>query len=230
MKQLSENDARRVAEAWVEQYGMSLLAEGETMRAQGVSYPTPRADKVVRRVPSQQSRQQSRPARHARHRQTALITTLAAAACLLLVVWVASIPSLMAPPSTSSSDATLDSLAPAPVGAKLPLSFDLPADYRVAASDYDNGMSVYALESETRSAVVLTMYPTSEQPADATERENSFATMEEVLIDGKPVPAKIDLSYSMLTFEHEGVHYTVSNRDDMGTLAAFYRSIVRAEA
>jgi hypothetical protein len=51
--------------------------------------------------------------------------------------------------------------------------------------------------------------------------------MDEVVIDGTTVPAKVDEAYMLLTFEREGVHYTLSDRDDMGVLAAFYRSIVR---
>jgi hypothetical protein len=238
MKQLSENDSKRVAQTWAEQYGESLLAEIETMREQGVSYQTPRADQAVRSV----SVRRGRPARR---RRTAMFMGLAAAACLVIVVGIVTIPSLMAPPFTSPGDATksgdavIDSSPPAPDAAKIPISFDLPAGYRVAASDYDNGMSLYTLRSTAHGDVVLAMYPENEQQADAgvanapatdaaAENEASFAALDEVLIDGTTVPAKVDEAYMLLTFEYEGVHYTLSDRDDMGALAAFYRAIVRA--
>ena len=38
MKQLSEKDAERLAKAWSEQQGNSLLAEAEALRQQGVDY------------------------------------------------------------------------------------------------------------------------------------------------------------------------------------------------
>jgi hypothetical protein len=222
MKQLSENDSKRVAQAWAERHGESLLAEVEEMHRQGVSYQTPRADKVVRGV-------FSRRGETARRRRTAMFMGLAAAACLLIVVWVAGIPSLVAPPSTSPGDVMIDSSASTPEAAKIPISFDLPADYRVAASGYDDGMSIYALESAARGDVVLTMYREDGRSADAAaESGSSFAATDEVVIDGAAVWAKVDEAYMLLTFEREGVRYTLSNRDDMGALAAFYRSITGA--
>jgi hypothetical protein len=231
MKRLSENDSKRVAQAWAEQYGESLLAEVEAMREQEVSYQTPRADQVARSVAA-------RRGGPARRRRTAAFIGLAAAACLVIVVGIAGIPSLMAPPSTSPGDAVIDFSPPASDAAKIPISFDLPADYRVAATDYDNGMSLYTLESAARGDVVLTMYHENEQQADATaadaaadaaaESGSSFTPTDKVVIDGTAVPAKVDEAYMLLAFEHGGVRYTLSDRDDMGTLAAFYRAIVRA--
>ncbi|MDR1082889.1 MAG: hypothetical protein LBL27_03355, partial [Coriobacteriales bacterium] len=177
-----------------------------------------------------------------------------------MVAWIVAIPSITAPLFTSPGDAVIDSSSsapdvanPAPDTAEIPILFDLPADYRVAATDYDNGMSVYALESTTRGDVVLAMYRENEQQADAasgaasdaasgaasedvaedvadaaSEGETTLAAMDEVLIDGTAVAAKVNEAYMLLTFEREGVWYTLSSRDDMGALAAFYRSIVRA--
>jgi hypothetical protein len=243
MKQLSENDSKRVAQAWTEQYGKSLLVEVEAMREQGVSYQTLHADQVVQGVTSRRSGP-------AKRRRTAMFTALAAAACLVIVAWIAGVPSLVAPPSTSPSDvvnsgdgansggATIDSPASPSDETKIPISFDLPAGYRVAGSDYDNGVSLYTLASTRRNDVVLAMYRENEQQTDAAavaadtaataEGGASFVPTDEVLIDGTAVPAKVDEAYMLLTFEHGGVQYTLSNRDDMGTLAAFYRAIVRA--
>jgi hypothetical protein len=236
MKQLSENDSKRVAQAWAEQYGKSLLAEEEAMREQGVSYQMPRADRAMQKL-------SSRRGRSAKRRRTAMLTALAAAACLVIVVWVAGIPSFITPSSTSPEDAGVDSSAPLSDATKIPVSFDLPADYRVATSDYDNGMSVYALKSASRGDVVLTMYHENERQADApadaadagapaadaaAQSGGSFVATDEVIIDGTTVSAKVDEAYMLLTFEQGGVRYTLSDRDDMGVLAAFYRSIIRA--
>jgi hypothetical protein len=231
MKQLSENDSKRVAQAWAEQYGKSLLTEAEAMREQGVSYQTPRADQAARSVAA-------RRGRPARRRRTAMFMGLAAAACLVIVAGIAGISSLPIAPFTGPDDAAVDSLPPASDATKIPISFDLPAGYRVTATDYDNGTSLYTLRSTTHGDVVLAMSPENEQgtdavtgaaPADAdAESETSFGAMDEVVIDGTAVPAKVDEAYMLLAFEHEGVRYTLSDRDDMGALAAFYRVIVRA--
>jgi hypothetical protein len=121
----------------------------------------------------------------------------------------------------------------------IPISFEPPADYRVVATDYDNGVSLYTLASATRGDVVLAMYYEGGQQADAAatdapaepdaaaEPGGSLAAKDEVIIDGTAVPAKIDEAYMLLSFEREGLCYTLSSRDDMGVLAAFYRSIVR---
>ncbi|MDR1014722.1 MAG: hypothetical protein LBL86_07065 [Coriobacteriales bacterium] len=236
MKQLSENDSRRAAQAWVERYGESLLAEAEAMREQGVAYRLPRADRAVQKVASRRgggaARRGSpaRPGRSAWRRRTAVLAGLAAAACLAVVVWVAGIPTLTAPPSTSPGDAVVDAPTPAPPSdaAQIPISFELPASYRVASTDYDNGTSLYALESAAHGDVVLAMYRENRKQDAAAGSGTSFAAMDEVLIDGAAVSAKVDEAYMLLAFEREGVRYTLSSRDDMGALAAFYRSIVRA--
>jgi hypothetical protein len=220
MKRLSENDSKRIAQAWAERHGESLLAEVEEMRRQGLSYQTPRADRAVRDV-------SSRRGEPARRRRTAMFMGLAAAACLVIVAWIAGIPSLMTSPSISPGDALIDSPTSTSNVARIPISFDLPADYHVAASGYDNGMSVYVLESTEHGNVVLTMYHEDEQQADAVvENGTSFTAIDEVVIDGTTVSAKVDEAYMLLTFDREDVRYTLSNRDDMGALAALYRSIV----
>jgi hypothetical protein len=263
MKQLSENDSKRVAQAWAEQYGASLLAEAEEMRRQEVSYQTPRADQAVRRISSRRGRAAGR--RPTGRRRAAVLATVAAAACLVVVAWFAGIPSLLEPPSMGPSDAVVDPSTSTPPGEMIPISFDLPADYRVAATDYDNGTSLYTLKSATHGDVVLAMYHEGGQQADATQGDatqddaaggdatqgdgagagadgaaggdaaatgaaedgGALAAWDEVTIDGATVPAKIDEAYMLLTFEHEGLRYTLSSRDDMGALAALYRSIVR---
>jgi hypothetical protein len=110
----------------------------------------------------------------------------------------------------------------------IPISFDLPAGYRVSAQDYDNGVSLYMLENATRGDVVLAMYHEDERLTDGDTRGGAtLGPRDEVIIDGTAVPAKINGDYMLLAFERAGVCYTLSSRDDMGALAAFYRSITR---
>jgi hypothetical protein len=103
----------------------------------------------------------------------------------------------------------------------LPISFAIPDGYTVRSSEYDNGMSVYALESEAHGDVVLTMHYEREQGGNAS----GAGGFDEVMIDGTPVAAKVEDSYMLLAFERDGLEYTLSSKDNLGALAAFYRNI-----
>ena len=231
-----EEKLKRAAELFAKQEGESLLAEADALRRQKVSYLTPRADKAVRGLIAKSGRPK---------RRTALISVCAAAACLMLVFRLAAglpdertssdaAPAMSAaseePESPEMAGATdappgvPDAPPVVPMPAEiLPISFALPADYRVRAAEYDNGMSIYALESDQYGDVVLTMYY-EEDGAVGTgvDMDEGFG---EVIIDGTPVPAKVRDTYMLLAFEKDGLQYTLSSEDNLGALAAFYRNI-----
>jgi len=127
-----------------------------------------------------------------------------------------------APSEPAAPSGPTEPVGPAAPAGILPISFTLPADYRVKASDYDNGVSVYRLESGRGGDVVLTMYYADGAPDGGPGPEAGF---DEVVIDGTPVPAKVNAAYKLLAFEADGLSYTLSSEDDLGALAAFYRNI-----
>ena len=214
----AEEKLKLAAKLYADKEGSSLLAEVSEIERQNVSYMTPRADKTVRDLVEKGRRPK---------RRSAVIGVAAAAACVLIMVrLISGVPDI-------SGDTP--SLAPEPPGDTpslpympdeiIPISFTLPADYRVKTADLDNGMSVYKLESGEHGDVVLTMY----YETDAADKEQDFYQgFDEVIIDGTPVHAKVKDTYKLLAFEAEDVRYTLSSADNLGALAAFYRQIAES--
>jgi hypothetical protein len=236
---MSEHDERvfkQMADAYVEHQGTSLLGEHAAMRQQNVRYAMPRADKRVKELMQTGKRRSKTP----------YLATAAVAACLLLFVGSFAVitnirdvvmpgsenTSVMAPSQApeTSGDAALpptaaldelegDSTTGRPWSELQPLDFYLPAQFSVASTKVDNGKSIYQLDNSMHDDVVLTI----EQP-DA--QGDWSADMDAVIIDGKPIPAIVKDEYKLLQFEDGGALYTISCRDDLGTLSALYRSIV----
>ena len=212
MQKSNEEKLKSATRILVRKQGESILAEVNEMRLQNISYLTPHADKTVRQLIAQKSRPKMRKA---------LLGSLAAAACIAITIRLASgIPDGGTRDIAGISDSSSAPSATSEQADILPLSFTLPADYMIAKSDFDNGMSIYALDSEAHGNVVLTMHY-----EDNTTSYDRWADYDEVIIDGTPVPAKVQSSYMLLTFEKNGLRYTLSSKDDLGALAAFYRSI-----
>jgi hypothetical protein len=226
-----EEKLKQAAKLYTKREGEALLAEVEEIRRQNVFYLTPRADKAVAGLVSKSKRPM---------RQKMLFGVCAAAACIMIVARVVvGLPDTTSAPSLDTSSAPSQETSPAPSqdttpapapypavpteqAEILPISFALPADYRVAETDFDNGVSIYSLESDDHGNVVLTMYYEVDT-AGAPE-----TVFDEVIIDGTPVSAKVTDSYMLLAFESDGLSYTLSSRDDLGSLAAFYRNITEA--
>ena len=241
MQNSSDEKLKNAAKLYARKEGESLLAEMNEIRRQNLSYLTPRADKTVKELMAKKEKPK---------RMKALFGICAAAACIAITIrLVTGLPDLgvgrgpegaaapTAPESTDSYEPGIESETAEPAAPSesdngvdafpaeiLPISFTLPAGYTVTKAEYDNGMSVYDLESERRGDVVLTMYY-EESPADGTGGDR-WAGFDEVIIDGTPVPAKVQDSFVLLAFEQDGLSYTLSSKDDLGALAAFYRSIV----
>jgi len=221
MKESAEEKLKSAAGLYAKKEGESLLAEADELQRQGVSYLTPRADRTVRELAAK--------GRRPRRRNLA-VGLAAAAACAVFAVRM--VTGIAGPDSDLStpSDTPTPSGPTAPAGPVapdgiLPISFTLPADYRVKYSDFDNGVSVYMLESGRGGDVVLTMYYASGEIDDGSGPGTGF---DEVVIDGTPVPAKVNEAYKLLAFEADGLSYTLSSRDDLGALAAFYRNITES--
>jgi len=233
MKESTEEKLKSAARLYAKKEGESLLAEADEIQRQGVSYLTPRADRTVKEL----------AAKGLRPRRRKLTVGLAAtAACAVFAVRIitgiagpegdmpassdVSSPPESAAPSEPAAppESTAPSVPVAPAGI-LPISFTLPADYRVKDSDFDNGVSIYRLESGRGGDVVLTMYYTNVASDDGSGPGSGF---DEIVIDGTPVPAKVTGAYKLLAFEADGRSYTLSSKDDLGALAAFYRNITES--
>ena len=234
-----EQKLKKAAELYAGEEGEALLEEAERLRKDNVSYLTPRADKTVRGLAVKRRRPRGR---------NALIGAASAAACILLAIRIISglpdlpgggssesaapEPASEAPQEPEAADGGAADSPPSDAGPPgfpqeiIPISFALPADYHVSSADLDNGMSVYELESDRHGTVVLTMYYEADYGSSAPGRDPyTDARFDEVIIDGTPVPAKVNASYRLLAFEQDGLMYTLSSEDDLGALAAFYRSI-----
>ena len=238
----SDEKLKNAAKLYAKKEGESLLAEVEEIRRQNISYLTPRADKTVKELSARKERPK---------RMKALFGICAAAACIAITIrLVSGLPDLGAgsrtPEAAPASPEPTDSYEPGVVEAEtaepsapsapgesdggvqtgpaeiLPISFELPAGYMVTNAEFDNGMSVYELQSDRRGDVVLTMYYEESQDSTAGGKRAGFG---EVVIDGTPVPAKVQDSFVLLAFEMDGLSYTLSSKDDMGALMAFYRRI-----
>jgi hypothetical protein len=240
---MSEHDERILKEwanTYVEAYGSGLLREREAMRQQNVRYATPRADRLVRELSQGQPGQPGQQDRKKRSKAP-LFVGAAAAACLVLFIGafavLGSISDVILPPSQTvdntppGATAPGENAAPGTPGATAPqdswtelkpIGFNLPSQFTVAESKFDKGQSIYKLDNSLHDDVILTM----QQP---TGEDDGVAEMDSVLIDGKAVPAIVQDEYKLLRFEDEGTLYTISCKDDLGTLATLYRSIVDPE-
>ena len=220
-----EEKLKRAAELYARKEGESFLAEADEINRQNVSYMTPRDDKTVRDLITGEKRPKQR---------RALFGLCAAAACIVFTIALINvIPGGPGSGANIAQDSMESEAAPMPPPETapatilpaeiMPISFALPADFRVEGAELDNGMSVYSLGSDNYGDVVLTMYYLEE--GNRTPETAAYAGFDEITIDGTVVPAKVHDTYKLLAFDFDGVSYTLSSEDDLGSLAAFYRNI-----
>jgi hypothetical protein len=201
---------KRLADSYVERYGADLLSEQRALEQSGVTVALPRADARVKRLA------------HERKRKTRTRTLFAAAAaCLIMAVGSFAVldnvpldshaPSDSAPPSTAGN-------APSSQDTLVPLSFNLPGRFTVASSMLDRGTSIYHLDDEQGDDVVLTIRNASKTPVDTEDTED----LEPITVGDTTVDGKVRNEYKLLVFEHDGLLYTMSCRDSLGTLIELY--------
>jgi hypothetical protein len=217
---------KRLADSYVERQGSKLLNEQDALRQQNLKYATPRANKLVKNL----VRGGKDRGMGARRNKRPLFATAAAAACLVLLIGAFAVftnrgtVAFLKP--DSAQNPTLNSSAPSTLqdswSILQPLDFNLPSQFSVVNTDWDNGQSIYKLNSTMHDDVVLTIQQWGGQ-------DDWYTPMDRVTIDGRAVPATIKDEYKLLRFVDEGALYTISCRDDLGTLANLYRSIVDPE-
>ena len=252
MQSNTEEKLKRAVELYAKREGEALLSEIEEIHRQRVSYLMPRADKVVREF-ARHGGAAARP--RPRRVLTIAVAAAACVMLIFRVATFSSpisldnaagLPAVSAPEAAALDEVESGAFAPAPAPgglgdfnegrekddmantAVMPITFALPAGYREIFSDYDNGMTIYEFESLNRGDVVLTMYyvTDAEDWSNYSHADrNGYLAFTSILVDGTPVPAKVEDTYMLLAFERGGVSYTLSSKDDLGALAAFYRSI-----
>lgn len=234
MKSSEDQVFKKLADAYAEQHGRSLLQEQHALEAQRIGYATPRADERVRQLAG-------KGRRTSRRKGISRLPYFAAAAAVLLVF--IGVPALLASQgvnpfalfeqtqnsasvegdSGNSSPSSSDSTPPSSsADSILPLSFTLPAQFSVASVEADRRETIYHLHNELHDDVVLSVSASEGEGAEAHE-------MDEVFIEGTLVAAKIRDEFKLLSFESGDLLYTISCRDDLATLSALYQAITEAE-
>ncbi len=218
---------KKWADGYVEQYGQTLLNEQKMLDEQRISYAMPHADARIRQL-AKESRRGTRLKRSKRSRRAPFFA--AAAALLLVFIGASTVWTLMntplldvlAPSQGSSTQGSPTDTGPTNSSDTIrPLDFTLPAQFSVASVEWDNGETIYHLDNRLYDDAVLTI----REP----ERDTSWMQgLDEIIIDGTAVPAKLRDEYKLLTFVNGGTLYTISCRDDIETLSTLYRSITAA--
>lgn len=240
---------RRMAGVYADREGETLLAENESLQKSGVQYLTPRADKAAKQLACGGIRRISRGAWSA----------IAAGIVIMLLVPSVLVLSGRWPGMGKTSEATeamMDAAAPAASSAAaasmeepaaesaqeaadadeggsaaggtnallMPLPFDLPENFTVATAKMDNGQSIYYLSDAFYDDVVLTMEPVSDaQDSMDTDGLRVFD------VNGKTVYGSTTGAYSFLTFEEDGVQYTLTCKYDINTLLELSSAIIAEE-
>ncbi len=243
---------RRMAGVYADREGEALLAENENLQKSGVQYLTPRADKAAKQLARGGSRRISRGAWSA-IAAGIVIMLLVPSVLVLSGRWpgmgkTAEAPEAMmdaAAPAASAEAAPVEEPAAeaaqapaADAGANegggaaaggtdallMPLPFNLPENFTVAAAKMDNGQSIYYLADAFNDDVVLTMEPVDDaQDGMDTEGLRVFD------VNGKIVYGSTTGAYSFLTFEEDGVQYTLTCKYDINTLLELSRAIIAEE-
>ncbi len=209
-----------MAKQYADVYGEALRWEQAQMERENLRYATPRMDAKMAAL------------RRGKTRRVWTRVVPVAAACVVLAVLVPVLASRfstqpLAPPAQSvaaeaaagADNAPADG-SPAAEEALLPMDFDLPANFTVAAAKLDNGKSVYALEDDAQDDVVLVMEPEAQLTPEDT------AGMRQIEVNGQVAYVQDKPDYKLLTFEKDGVVYTLTCRYDVNTLLGLGREIL----
>jgi hypothetical protein len=228
---------KELADRYVEIDGQFLLQEQRALEEQRISYPTPRSDAQIRLLVGGHKKSKKAPILAI---AAALLVAFIGASAVFLQYGEQLFPSLT-PSQNAPADGDVtdvipgdsggatpdgqgtssDGLSDSPGAAQLhPINFELPAQFSVADSKLDNGETIYHLDNSKNDDVVMTI-----KDAGAKTSSEQTGNLDEVYIDGTVVTAKLRDEFKLLTFESDGAIYTISCRDDIGTLSNLYRSI-----
>lgn len=235
MNDSREQFYKRAAAEYAESYGAELRRELEELEQSGAVYVTPGLDRRVMNAVG----------REKRVRRGRWIGLLAAGIALAVIVpgvlrqrelgIAGSGSSAQAAPEAAAQQAEpeleLDEAAPEPdqdAGGiaesrasslePIPLSFELPGNFSVAAFEQDYGKSVYTLANTELDDVVLTL--------EYSGPEASFDGFVEIGIGDNTAYGRSTPDYSLLMFEKRDIVYTLSCRYDINTLVGLSKKIL----
>jgi len=223
---------KALASQYVEQDGERLKKELEEIENdQKASYP-PRLDKRIRgKILMTDAR------------RTITIAAPVAACFLLIFAFLGRIPflengvpSLMdsGPPADIAYEASSTGApAPAPAAENAPsrgdnrtqsqmqmalMSAKMPAGYNVTGIDYDMEKTIYYIKNDTDNQIVMT--------AEKSEFDIEFAYYQEIRINGEPVYGMVKSDFSVITYEKDGVVYTLTSRYNYEDLVDISKNII----
>lgn len=203
---------RIIASRYEEEIGRQLLSEKGMLEQQSPQPDTRRLDELVRRG-----------TRRRRNMKTARWAA-AIAACVLFAVlaplWYPLVSDIRQPDTAESSPSAAEEMPEAEGTQELiPLGFTLPENFTVEGVELDNGMSVYYLSDSRKDPVVLQLQHTE---ADGLQTGG----LTELEIGGRPVYGRSADAYHLLTFESNGLVYTLTCAYDINTLVPLCESIL----
>lgn len=196
---------KKIASQYVEQYGEQLERELEMLDQSSSENATPEFD--VRIAREQKAR---------KRRKTWRIWGAATAACLALLLIIPRAIRV----TDKSNDAPTFAAEEAANDPQLPIAFTMSKNFTVSSVEQDRDQTVYYLANTRLDDVVMIM----EREASATEYV--YDDLLELEINGKTVLGRHRADYSILTFDHEGIRYTLTCRHDFRTLTELGESIL----
>lgn len=227
---------RQLAALYADADGERLLRERAALEQDSVQRITPGLDRRVRAIPG----------RAKRRRNTRIAGLIAAVLVIALLA-----PQLLrynqqndvaAAPEATTESAAPGEMAPAEQGADeavpeaapemaedapaagagdyeiIPLSATLPANLTQIGVEQDNAQSIYYLSDQRQDDVVLTMEYSDSGPATDG--------LVQIDLDGHTTWGAVTGDYSLLTFEQDGILYTMTCKYDINTLLPLGRSIL----
>lgn len=186
---------RQIANEYVERQGKVFAQEVSRLDREKTAYPT---ENLERRVKSAVYKK----------KRPWIVPLATVAACLALVflgrriLWQPEAGSSV-PPSAMTADTM----------SIIPLTFSAPAGFTQSKVEQDQGKSIYYFADRSGDDVVLTLEASS-APVDTA----AFTRLD---INHAAAYAKSEDAYQLITFEKDGLRYTLTCRHDVNTLVRF---------
>lgn len=202
---------RTIASRYEQEMGEQLLRERGLLEQQTPQADTRRLDELVRR--GTKGKKSVKIARW-----SAVI-----AACVLIAVlvplWYPLLGDLQQSDATGAASNAAGESRAEETEELIPLSFTLPDRFTLDRTELDNGLSVYYLGDSGQDPVVMQLRRTGEE---GLQTEG----LTEIEIAGRPVYGRSDAAYHLLTFETDGLIYTLTCAFDINTLVPLCERIL----
>lgn len=213
----------KLANSYVEQEGSRILDELDELNARGESYVTGLFDARIKKRISANKRA-----------RTTRVAALISAACIVLVIAPAIIrvlnnKSTTDTPEYSSESGVADNAAseeaapPRETGTLyevIALSANLSNNFSIESYEQDVSKTVYYIDDTYSDDVVLTLEKIEHAKALETDE------LSELIINGHLAYGYYGPDYSIVTFEADGIVYSMTCKHDINTLVSLSESIL----